>query len=103
MQPTRILENFSYPASTPAQCLGKYCEAIKVQKATGDKSQHYRCVAMFSVKMLIRFEGAHVFYVSVFGGVEHLRISKRRSRDAAGRRSGPGRIPTVPKGGQLNQ
>jgi hypothetical protein len=74
---TRGLENFSNPAST--HCSGRYCEAIEqYKKLAGDKSQHTdhpssRCVAMFSVKMLICLEGAHAFSVSIFGEFEHLR------------------------------
>ena len=30
-------------------------------------------------KMLIGLEGAHAFYVSIFGGVEHLRTDVRAS------------------------
>jgi hypothetical protein len=30
------------------------------------------------LKMLIDLEGAHVFYLNIFGGVEHLRASVRK-------------------------
>jgi hypothetical protein len=30
-------------------------------------------------KMLIDLEGAHAFYVSIFGGVEHLRLRSETS------------------------
>jgi hypothetical protein len=65
---TRILENFSNTASTHCSVAWRrYCEAIEqYKKLAGDKSQHTdhpssRCVAMFSVKMLICLEGAHAF------------------------------------------
>ena len=89
---TRILENFSPCIDPLLSGLGRYCEAIEQnKKLAGDKSQHtdhpsYRCVAMFSVKMLIRLEGAHVFYVSVFGGVEHFRADFRKARKWTPRR-----------------
>jgi hypothetical protein len=38
-------------------------------------SQDWRAATASCLQMLLGLEGAHAFYVSIFGGVEHLRLA----------------------------